>query len=218
MKIIRVLITSALILSLIFCVFSCGRTYGKLIETKSDGDFSFDLYGKDGTVLKIKVKKSGNKMCELSCNGKDFKSIDLNFDGYNDIMLSSAEKGPGYYQCFIYQPNTEKFTRNLKFDNMLDPILDPETKTISCDIKTRTLILKYPEEAYKEVRGSAVWSWKNGILTQVSEEGIEYFTDSKIYCVYTSSEIDGEFTRNDAGDLWFWSYDELVSAGYTWEN
>jgi len=132
-------------------------------------------------------------------------------------MLASAEKGDGYYQCFIYQPNTGKFTRNTKFDNMLNPVLDPETKTISCEIYSRKLISQDPENAYKEVRGSAVWYWKNGILSQFSEEGIEYFTDSKIFCVYTSSEVDGEFSRNDDKDMWFWSYEELIAAGYKWD-
>ena len=216
MKLLKFLTVSVLIISLISCAFSCGKSE-KLIETKRDGDFSFDLYGKDGVITRIEIKKGDKSIGSVTCNGLDFKTADLNFDGVNDIMLSSAEKGEGFYQCFIYQTNTETFTRNTYFDSMKNPVLDSENSRITCEVYSRTLVEQVPQEVYKEVRGSAVWYWKNGILYQFSEDGIEYFTDSKIYCVYTSSEVNGEITRHDDKDLWFWSYEELVAAGYDWK-
>jgi len=217
MRLFKILIAVFLVLSLLLCSVSCKNEHGKLIETKTDGDLAFELYGKDGRILMIEVKKDGKEISSLLCDGNNFKTEDLNFDGHKDIMLASSEKGDGYYQCFIYQPNTNTFTQNKNFDKIKYPVLDPENKLITCKVYSHELIDSSPEEAYKDVRGKAVWKWKNGILTQISEEGIEYFSDSKIYCVYTASEIDGELLRNDADDLWFWSYSELTAAGYVWE-
>ncbi len=217
MKTLKHIVLFILIVSLSVCCFSCAKDPEPvLLETKTDGDFSFELYGNE-TITRINVKKGGQSVCILNCNGKDFALKDLNFDGFNDIMLASAEKSDGHYQCFIYQEAVGTFSRNATLDGILYPTLDEETKRIKSTVRSKEIVLEEPE-MYKEVRGSAIWEWSGGILTQIYEEGIEYFSGSEIYCVYTSSVTDGVFARNDADDTWYWSYDELVAAGYSFEH
>ena len=217
MKILKHLILFITALSLAACSFACANEPDEpFIETVQDGDFAYDLYG-DGAITRVDVKKNGSSICVLKCNGKSFQLADLNFDGYNDIMLASAEKSEGYYECFIYQEAVGTFSRNSTLDNIRNPIPDPETLKINADILTKEIVSEEPEE-YMEVHGSAIWEWNGGMLTQIYEEGIEYFSGSEIYCVYTSCVTDGVFARNDADDTWFWSYEDLVAAGYSFEH
>jgi len=220
MKLVKILITALLIISALAGLVSCGKKDDAIhLGTEKDGEYTFELYGNEQNIIRrVNVIKGGKKVSSLICNGTSLKTEDLNFDGHKDIMISSASRGEGYYECFIYQPNTNSFTRNKKFDNMLDPVLLPESNKITCKIQEKELLEKDPVENYKITRGDAVFYWKNGSLLQLSESGIEYFTADEIYCVYTSCEIDGEFKRNDPADLWFWSYEELTEAGYTWDH
>ena len=156
MKILKIFLASILILVSLLTIVSCGKKDDSvLLNTVNDGEYSFELYGNDQNVIRrVVVKKNGDKISSLICMGTSLKTEDLNFDGHKDIMISSATKGEGYYECFIYQPNANTFTRNKKFDDMLDPVLDAENKMIRCTIQKEELIEKKPVENYKITRGA----------------------------------------------------------------
>lgn len=188
-----------------------------LISTMSDNGCDFELYGNNGVVNAVKVTKSGKSVCVLQTHGKSPEFFDVNFDGNRDLRLSSLST-PGSYQCFIYQPSAGTYTPEPLFQELLDPVWDAEKQEISCRVHR---IIKYSddesdaESGYKEMRGAAVWIWSGGILTQISETGIEHDSDSELYCSYRCVFTAGELVRENASDKWYYAA-ELEGAGLEW--
>ena len=210
---------SALFLAL-FCLASCFAGCGKHIETVTpEGSaFSFELKGKNGAVTQITVKKDGKSVCTLTCDGRDFEYIDMNFDGHKDVRLKSS-RNDGTFDCFVYQQNTGTFTKHTELGTLLEPEFDNETKEIKCKVYRKTKVTSENPDvptAYVEVKGSAVWYWNNGVLTQRSEKGIEYYSSDGIYCVYECVTENGKLQRNESAEKWYASLDSLKAAGHNW--
>ena len=217
MKIKRILALAVMLIVLCTTVAGCG---GKRIETvKPEGSaFSFELDGKNGAITRITVKKDGKSVCVLSCDGTDFEYTDMNFDGHKDIRVKSS-KNDGTFDCFIYQPNTGTFTKHTELGNVLDTEFDFEKKEIRCRIYRKNNVTSENPDlptAYIEVKGSAVWYWNNGVLTEKAENGIEYYSSDGIYCVYECVLVAGKLQRNSSNDKWYTDQESLKRAGYDW--
>ncbi len=217
MKTKRILMFAVTVILLCVTAAGCGAKHIETV-TPEGSAFSFELDGKNGNVTRITVKKDGKSVCVLNCDGTDFEYTDMNFDGYKDVRLKSS-KNDGTFDCFIYQPNTGTFTKHTELGTLLDPEFDGETKEIRCRIYRKTNVTSENPDiptAYIEVKGTAVWYWNNGVLTEKSENGIEYYSSDGIYCVYESVMENGTLNRNGAKDKWYTSLDALKRAGYSW--
>ena len=60
---------------------------------------------------------------------------DINFDGYNDlkVLTQTPASNPGIYDFYIYDPQTGRFNKDSILQNLVGPIFDPKTKTISTE-------------------------------------------------------------------------------------
>ena len=62
-----------------------------------------------------------------------FSTEDANFDGYQDLKLLYhwGATGNTYYHYWLFDPAAQTFQRTTSFDELSNPTLFPETKTIS---------------------------------------------------------------------------------------
>ena len=217
MKIKRILTLATALILLCTALVGCGAKHIETV-TPEGSAFSFELDGKKGTVTRITVKKDGKSVCTLSCDGTDLEYLDMNFDGNKDIRLKSSKKD-GTFDCFVYQPNTGTFTKHTELGTLLEPEFDTEKQEIRCKLYRKTNVTSENPDlptAYVETKGSSVWYWNNGVLTQKAENGIEYYSSDGIYCVYECVIENGALKRNGAADKWYTSLDALNKAGYSW--
>ena len=198
-------------------LFSC-YSGEELIESISDGDYSFEFYGEDDIIRTVSVKKNGKNAGKFKLEGKDPVIADLNFDGYNDLKIVD-NKNKGHYICYIYQAEVGVFSLNSVLGAMLNPVWDNESKTIKSQIYDKVKTTEDESDApaaFKETKGEALWEWQGGVPVKLSETGLEYFSDSGLFCYYRCALVNGECLRDNAADKWYY-YDELEKAGLSWK-
>jgi hypothetical protein len=93
-----------------------------------------------------------------------FESIDLNFDGYDDLKVwTQTSAGPNSgYAYWLYDPVKREFERRQDLDDQLsgfDVSVDPKTKTVS--LSGRDSCCAWTIDTYR---------WANGKLAQISGE------------------------------------------------
>lgn len=213
------IIALCLIFAFVLCLLSCGERRDPLMQTMFDREYTFELYGNGGKVTSLVIKKSGKTNGTFNVYGSSPSLEDLNFDGYNDIKLAD-ERNKGHFICFIYQSEVGIFSSNALLGSMTDPVWDYESKTIKS--KTYSLEKTTSDEsdapaAYKETRGEAIWEWRGGVPVKLSETGLEYFSDSGLFCYYKCTLVSGECVRDNSADKWYYR-DELERAGLSWED
>ena len=96
---------------------------------------------------------------------------DMNFDGYEDIMLcSSSGMVNNYYYLWLYDEAEGNFVAYSGFENLSSPTANSETKQITT--YERGSAVDYLQE---------VWEWNSeGTLTRVSESKVESDTDGNV--------------------------------------
>ena len=200
-------------------VFSCAGKNGSLLQTLSDREYTFEFYGNGDTVTSLIIKKNGKANGSFKLCGKAPILEDLNFDGYKDVKLLNAEK-EGQYVCYVYQSEVGVFSLNSVLGEMLEPVWDTETKTVKSktySIEKTTIDESDAPAAYVETRGEAIWEWQGGVPVKLSETGLEYFSDSGLFCYYKCTLVSGECIRDNSADKWYYR-DELERAGLSWED
>jgi hypothetical protein len=213
---------------IIFCIVmlicigtfvSCsGNEEYSIIDTVSEGEYTFELYGNGDTVRRIVAKKQEKTLCVLQTQGKNFALVDLNFDGHADIRLDNDKKSD-HYVCYLFQPTVESFTHSAMLSEMLNPTWNYDTKRVTSLIRIVEKADTAQEDGkteYKEIRATAEWGFISGQPVQLSEVGVEYFSDTHTYCRYECRYIDGALTRDSAADKWYFGLAELKADGYDW--
>lgn len=204
-------------IAMLILATSCAES-NVLLSTETMGDVKVELYGVADVVKEIVVIKGDRKTCTLKVDGTSFESVDLDLDGYPDILLESA-KDDGRCSAYIYQPKVGVFTENQTISEMRHPIFSFGNNCITSRIEKIQIYednATEEESGYKETRAVAVWQWIGGILTQTGEFGIEHDSNSDIYCVYRSTLLDGLLVRDDPFDKWCYA-DGLEKLGLSWD-
>ena len=215
---VKKILCFAVFLLLLLALSACASDEDTLIKTLNDREYTFEFYGKGENISSVTVKKDGKPTNVFKLDGKDPVLEDLNFDGYKDVKLCD-NKAEGHYICYVYQSEVGVFSFNAILGDMLDPVWDSESKTVKSRIydkvKTTHDEVDAPA-AYKETRGEALWEWQGGVLVKLSETGLEYFSDSGLFCYYRCTLTGGECVRDNSADKWYY-YDELEKHGLSWE-
>ena len=216
---IKKIIALCLVFLCMLFVFSCSESKGNLINTLSDREYTFEFYGSGDTVTSLVIKKSGKVNGTFKTYGSSPVLEDLNFDSYKDIKLVD-ERNEGHFVCYIYQSEVGVFSPNALLGSMTDPVWDTENRIIKS--KTHSIEKTTSDEsdapaAYKETRGEAVWEWQGGVPVKLSETGLEYFSDSGLFCYYKCTLVAGECVRDNCADKWYYR-DELEKAVLSWDD
>ena len=196
---------------------SCAASTLELSESLTVGGLTVDVYSSRREIVALTVREGDRVKTKLNCRGSDVTVADLNFDGYDDIRVTSSVKS-GSYDCFLYQEKINSFSGNAELSALIDPVWDYQRQQIACRVHKIAYYSEKPGEVsgYRETRGNAVWRFEGGVLKQISESGIYHDSDGELYCVYQASLHGGELYYDYAAEKWYYSAEELAEAGYVW--
>lgn len=207
----------AAVTMLVLSLSSCVASGPELTERLTVSGLTVEVYSSHGEIVRLTVLDGDQVKTSLACKGSDVTVADLNFDGYDDLRVASSVKA-GSYDCFLYQEKIKTFSGNAELSSLIEPVWDHENRQINCRVHKISYYSEKPGEVsgYRETRGRAVWRFDGGVLKQVYESGIYHDSDSELFCVYEATLHNGELYYDYAAEKWYYSADELASAGYVW--
>ena len=129
----------------------------------------------ENIVVHFKVRGGTETLAEAepmpldTINWQGFGRIhedDINFDGYPDLMVCNGPNnnyGNFTYSAWLWNQQTRSFDPVEGFHEIFDPVIDADRKEI-----TGGFHMDYEYEDHE------VWKWKDGKITMVESERIDY--------------------------------------------
>lgn len=165
--------------SLILCILlllpicaSCALERHKLLYEVSQNGLTFCARGKGDRVKQIVVKENGEAIWAKSIKtdrnmGKiddtyGFLVQDLNFDGYDDILIAVAKNGERVtYECYLRQGNDINYELDKELSSLHNVRANAELKAIFAFEQSTEAI---DEHAYVTCDKAIMYVWENGKL------------------------------------------------------
>jgi len=149
----------------------------------------------------IQSVKTSGKSCSENC--ERIMSVDLNFDGYQDIMIRTWAGATGNigYEVWIFNKLTRQFDYNKTLSDKSNPTPDPKTKIVSTHMRGGHMGFIFTHDKYKYIKGkfvlveSASQGWaqiggsKYKLITQIYKDGKVLETKTGIID-YDNEDID----------------------------
>ena len=172
MKSIRLLSLVLCILLLLPICTSCARERHKLLYEVEQNGLTFCARGKGERVKQIVVKENGKVVWKKSVQtdknmGKidetyGFLVQDLNFDGYDDILIAVAKDGDCVsYECYLRQGSEMNYTLHEELSTLYNVRADAELKAIFAFEQSTEAI---DTNAYVSCDKTVKYLWENGKL------------------------------------------------------
>lgn len=143
---------------------------------------SIKVYDKNGKKIQI-IRDAGY----LTNENHTIDMIDVNFDGYEDMMIYSHDGGAGPnngYNFYIYYPKSKKYIYNETLSELTQTQVDIETKTIRS--AWRNGAAEHGYEEYKLINGKLTMT-KQAIETWMQNDEIRTVT-----CVHKNGKLECE--------------------------
>jgi hypothetical protein len=114
--------------------------------------------------------------------GIDFKIVDLNFDGYQDIgLMAGLAEGPIPYIYWLFTPTQNQFVENAELNGL----------SLEVDAENQQLISSWQEDALRH--HTYYYQFIDNKLTLVRHETVEYSLDEEgVYQLTVRERINGE--------------------------
>lgn len=116
----------------------------------------------------------------------DFDIIDMNFDGYDDIIIlkyTLGNKANSYYYCYLWDNKSRSYVEDKKLEELPDIYFDEDTKTIGS------------QETATGYHSTKEYQYIDGILTLVHEittDTIPHDNDGNDGVTYEKKLINGK--------------------------
>lgn len=193
-KIMRVLkiAVCTLILSAALMLCACGG--GELLNTVSDGEISFELYGKEESLRYVVVIKDGKRLGKYKVSGErvsdstdlGFELIDLNFDGIMDfrVKVASTEELV-YYESYLSNSDRTYYA-SAELKSLASLSVDPEKGTLSGKTYERNYEGRDSRGEYAfyvECWGEHTYQWSGGRLREIERLETVYYSETDMYCI-----------------------------------
>lgn len=208
-KFVSLLLCALLLLPILTsCVW---ERHELLYEVEQNG-LTYSVRGKDGRVKQIVVKENGKaiwsksiqtdrKMAKID-DAYGFLLQDLNFDGYDDILIATQKEGECVtYDCYIRLGKEIKYKRNEELSSLYNVRADERLQAIFAFEQTREA---RGDNAYTTCDKAVKYFWKEGKLVPDMYVAIHYYSNSELhpYC-YAVSYYDEELGKfMDSYDDW----------------
>ena len=211
-RIVSILLTLALLLALAAC---SAEQYDALYVIDGENGMTFTVRG-SGTRPKQIVVKNGDEIIWKtkvkiprsvgSLGGHyGFEIIDLNFDGYNDLMLADGVSGECIsYICWLYDEASGKYVRSEQLSGLCNIHADADLKALLAYTHTYTMEQAYADvpASYITVDSTTKYVWNDGNLTPEVRASISYYSETEMY-QYSVAVYDSENgTFADSDDKW----------------
>lgn len=218
-KVIIILAAVLTVFSLCAVLSSCEsyEFYDTVNYASANGRITYELYGKDGCVKKIRVscedaktgkvkslgsyKAEGIDRSELSDGSYGFEVIDLNFDGLPDFRIIHDITAYGdniltkYSNYLCNSDGTYYARKDLGSIGNVEP--DNDTKTLKGQNYAKIFEGKNEKGEYvlfTETISESVYEWRGTTLTEIRRHEVKYYSESDIYCI-------ADYEINDGGTL-----------------
>ncbi len=182
----------AVLLLLPFALCACGE--GELLKTVTDGDRSFELYGKEESLRYVVVIKDGKRLGKYKVGGEraseeadfGFELTDLNFDGITDfrvIISSGAELT--YYASYIGNSDGTYYASK-ELSELANLSSDSESKTLHGETYKKQWEGKDSRGEYAfyvERWGEHTYQWSGGLLRELERLETVYYSETDMYCI-----------------------------------
>lgn len=208
-KFVSLLLCALLLLPILTsCVW---ERHELLYEVEQNG-LTYSVRGKGGRVKQIVVKENGKaiwsksiqtdrKMAKID-DAYGFLLQDLNFDGYDDILIATQKEGECVtYDCYIRLGKEIKYKRNEELSSLYNVRADERLQAIFAFEQTREA---RGDNAYTTCDKAVKYFWKEGKLVPDMYVAIHYYSNSELhpYC-YAVSYYDEELGKfMDSYDDW----------------
>ena len=212
MKSIKLLNLLLCVLLLLPILSSCvWERHTLLLEVEQNG-ITYSVRGKGERVKQIVVKKDGkavwsksvktNRKMEKVDENYGLSIQDLNFDGYDDILIATQKEGDCVtYECYIRKGSDYKYERNEELSALYNVKADARLGAIFAFEQTREA---RGDDAYTTCDKAVKYLWKDGKLVPDMYVALHYYSDSELhpYC-YAVSYYDEELGKFlDSYDDW----------------
>ena len=182
-----------------------------LCEIEQNG-IIYSARGKGERVKQIVVKENGKaiwsksiktdrKMAKID-DAYGLSVQDLNFDGYDDILIAIEKKGDCVaYECYIREGKEPKYELNEELSSLYNVKADARLGAIFAFEQTREA---RGDDAYATCDKAIKYFWKDGKLVPDMYAALYYYSDSEQhpYC-YAVSYYDEELGKFlDSYDDW----------------
>ena len=208
-KFVSLLLCALLLLPILTsCVW---ERHELLYEVEQNG-LTYSVRGKDGRVKQIVVKENGKaiwsksiqtdrKMAKID-DAYGFLLQDLNFDGYDDILIATQKEGECVtYDCYIRLGKEIEYKRNEELSSLYNVRANERLQAIFAFEQTREA---RGDNAYTTCDKAVKYFWKEGKLVPDMYVAIHYYSNSELhpYC-YAVSYYDEELGKfMDSYDDW----------------
>ena len=185
-KFVSLLLCALLLLPILTsCVW---ERHELLYEVEQNG-LTYSVRGKGGRVKQIVVKENGKaiwsksiqtdrKMAKID-DAYGFLLQDLNFDGYDDILIATQKEGECVtYDCYIRLGKEIKYKRNEELSSLYNVRADERLQAIFAFEQTREA---RGDNAYTTCDKAVKYFWKEGKLVPDMYVAIHYYSNSEVY-------------------------------------
>lgn len=208
----------------VLCSCESYELYDTVNYDSTAGTITYELYGKYGSVKKIRVsrmdakngksrslgsyKADGIDRSELSDGSYGFEVIDLNFDGLPDFRIIHDITAYGdstltKYSNFLCNSDGTYYARkDLGSIGNVQP--DNDTKTLKGQNYAKIFEGKNEKGEYvlfTETTSESIYEWRGTTLTEIRRHEVKYYSESDIYCI-ADYEINDDGTLEAVDEKW----------------
>ena len=207
MKLIKLYSLLLCVLLLMPLLASCASERFDLLYEIEHNGITYCARGKDDRVKQIVVKEDGKavwskrvktdrKMRKID-DTYDLSVQDLDFDGYDDILIATEGEGDCvYYDCYLRVGEKPQYNRSEVLSGLCNIKADARLKAIFVFEQT---IEARGDNAYLKTDKATQFFWKDGSLIPVAYAALRYYSDSD-YKPYFYSVAYYDEELNDFGD------------------
>ncbi len=166
---------------------------------------SLQVCNADGALLweeSVKVDRSvGNRFGTYG-----LQLLDLDFDGYSDILLVTAANGDVETNaCYLYDSATGTYRYNDPLSQLTTVRPNTDYNTIFSFSHTRTDTPAYKDvpASYVTVDTTTAYVWKNGNLIPYRRVSLTYNSEHQKYILSTSDYSELIYDFLDPDDVWY---------------
>ena len=167
-----------------FVITQTSKQVSDIYQTK---EFKIDIYSSDSSKLIQSIDLIAKSVWSGFFPKIDStRTVDVNFDGYNDLILWSGTGEMGknnFNEVYIFNPSANKFIHNETFSSICNIVVDQKDKTVEEFIDNGGII-NYTTRKYEVVNDSL-------ILKNQEEQSYDF--DNNCYIIETSYYDKGKF-------------------------
>lgn len=204
-----------LCLTLLLSFSACSQEKHSLLYSEEHNGITYCVRGSKKLAKQIVVKEGDEiiwtKSVKIdkgvgSLNGNyGFEVLDLNFDGYLDLMIVEQVASDCHsYRCWLKIPETNSYELSEELSGLSNIKADPELQAIFAFSHEFEREKEYSDVASTTISTDSTtkYIWNEGVFTPQIKASITFYSESNLYC-YSLAYYDEETQQfEDSDDKW----------------